>query len=82
MAPSATIDENQETVSPTLGLTLPENAVQRLAKGGIDPKSYPTRPAKPEFLDQVYAIRSEYRYSDERRHYEIFTLNTETDAPM
>ena len=64
MAPSAitTVETETETVSPlTLGLKLPKNTVQRLEKSGIDPKQYPTRPQKPEYLDQVYAIRSEFR---------------------
>ncbi|MCJ1317606.1 hypothetical protein MMC15_002931 [Xylographa vitiligo] len=61
MAPTATADVESPTPSPTLGLTLPDNAAKRLVKAGIDPKSYPTRPQKPEYLDQVYAIRSEYR---------------------
>ncbi|KAL8746084.1 MAG: hypothetical protein Q9190_001869 [Brigantiaea leucoxantha] len=63
MAPSATQTEEQEssTFSPTLGLHLPESAQQRLLKAGIDPQAYPTRPRKPDYLDQVYAIRSEYR---------------------
>lgn len=61
MAPSATTDLEAKDLSPALGLQLPENAVKRLSKAGIDLKSYPTRPQKPDFLDQVYAIRSEYR---------------------
>ena len=62
MAPTATADVESKETSPTLGLTLPDNAAKRLIKAGIDPKTYPTRPQKPEYLDQVYAIRSEYRY--------------------
>ncbi|KAL9041084.1 MAG: hypothetical protein Q9214_004233 [Letrouitia sp. 1 TL-2023] len=63
MAPSAISgeDKNLDTFSPALGLQLPRNAEQRLRKAGIDPRFYPTRPQKPEYLDEVYAIRSEYR---------------------
>ncbi|MCJ1436582.1 hypothetical protein MMC27_005962 [Xylographa pallens] len=61
MAPTATADVDRPTPSPSLGLALPANAAARLAKAGIDPKAYPTRPQKPEYLDQVYAIRSEPR---------------------
>ena len=69
MAPSATTTATIETEKETdtsknllpQGLQLPENASKRLAKAGIDPKTYPTRPQKPDFLDQVYSIRSEYR---------------------
>jgi hypothetical protein len=60
MAPSAI--EKEETInSPTLGLKLPANAKERLEKAGIDIAHYPTKPVKPDFLDQVYAIRSEFR---------------------
>lgn len=61
MVPSATTEFETDHVSPALGLQLPENAAKRLSKAGIDLKAYPARPTKPEFLDQVYAIRSEYR---------------------
>ena len=66
MAPSAITavetSTSTSTVTPlTLGLKLPPNTVQRLSKAGIDPQQYPTRPQKPDYLDQVYAIRSEYR---------------------
>lgn len=61
MAPSAEIDLEAEEFSPSLGLQIPENAAKRLSKAGIDLKSYPTRPQKPDYLDEVYAIRSEYR---------------------
>lgn len=61
MAPSAALDLETEELSPSLGLQIPENAAKRLSKAGIDLKSYPTRPQKPDYLDQVYAIRSEYR---------------------
>ena len=71
MAPSATTTEEQatETFSPTLGLKLPENAKQRIEKAGIDSFAYPTRPRKPDFLDEVYAIRSEYRSESLIQHY-------------
>lgn len=63
MAPSAITETAEETFSsPTLGLKVPKNTEQRLLKAGIDPQNYPTRPAKPDYLDQVYAIRSEFRY--------------------
>lgn len=61
MSPSATTDLEAKDSSPALGLPIPENAVKRLSKAGIDLEHYPTRPEKPEYLDQVYAIRSEYR---------------------
>lgn len=61
MAPSANSDLEAKELSPSLGLQIPENAEKRLSKAGIDLKSYPTRPQKPDYLDQVYAIRSEYR---------------------
>ena len=62
MAPSAITEVEQETFSsPTLGLKIPKNAEERLVRSGIDPLHYPTRPAKPDYLDQVYAIRSEFR---------------------
>ncbi|MCJ1401791.1 hypothetical protein MMC11_005008 [Xylographa trunciseda] len=61
MAPTATAAVESASASPTFGLTLPDSAAKRLVKAGIDPTSYPTRPQKPEYLDQVYAIRSEYR---------------------
>ena len=62
MAPSAITETQQETFnSPSLGLKVPKNAEARLVKAGVDPTQYPTRPAKPEYLDQVYAIRNEYR---------------------
>ena len=62
MAPSATVTEEQPTFStPTLGLKIPKNAEARLTKAGIDTTHYPTRPAKPDYLDQVYAIRNEFR---------------------
>lgn len=64
MAPTATHTDEKITVLPSLGLQLPVNATKRLAKAGIDLTAYPTRPEKPEFVDQVYSIRSEFRYSD------------------
>ncbi|MCJ1308191.1 hypothetical protein MMC25_001843 [Agyrium rufum] len=58
MAPSATeTSSNPGTFSPTLGLKLPPNAINRLSKAGVDTNAYPTRPQKPDYLDQVYAIR-------------------------
>ena len=63
MAPSATTDLRTEDPRIQSGLSLPENTAKRLIKAGIDPTAYPTRPQKPDFLDQVYAIRSEPRYS-------------------
>ena len=62
MAPSAVAETEQKTFdSPSLGLKVPHNAEQRLLKAGINPSQYPTRPAKPDYLDQVYAIRNDYR---------------------
>ncbi|MCJ1233864.1 hypothetical protein MMC14_001822 [Varicellaria rhodocarpa] len=61
MAPSATTEFKHENIVVKSGLSLPENAAKRLAKAGIDTNTYPTRPQKPDFLDQVYAIRSEPR---------------------
>lgn len=61
MSPSATTELEAKDLSPALGLPIPENAVKRLSKAGIDLEQYPTRPKKPDYLDQVYAIRSEYR---------------------
>lgn len=55
MPPSAV-----DIASPTLGLTLPENAKAKLVKGGVDPEKYPTRPEPPNFLDEVYKIRGEH----------------------
>ena len=64
MAPSAIADHQEETFSgPKLGLTLPQNAVERLKGSGIDPDSYPTRPQKPDFLDEVFAVRNKHRYA-------------------
>lgn len=63
MAPTATNTQETDTVLPSLGLQLPLNAAKRLSKSGIDLTAYPTRPEKPKFLDQVYSIRSEFRYS-------------------
>jgi len=58
MAPSAVSDEKTETFSgPTLGLQLPPNAAAKLKSAGIDQNSYPTRPQKPDYLDQAYAVR-------------------------
>lgn len=63
MAPTATkTNEINAGLSP-FGLQLPVNAAKRLSKAGIDLTAYPTRPEKPKFLDQVYSIRSEFRYS-------------------
>lgn len=63
MAPTATNPQETVTALPSLGLQLPLNAAKRLSKAGIDLTAYPTRPEKPKFLDQVYSIRSEFRYS-------------------
>ncbi|KAI4215644.1 MAG: hypothetical protein LQ351_002113 [Letrouitia transgressa] len=69
MAPSAiSEDQAQDTFSQALGLKLPPNAEQRLQKAGIDPRSYPTRPQKPDYLDEVYAIRNDYRCKKPTRH--------------
>lgn len=62
MAPTATKTQETDTSLPSLGLQLPPNAAKRLSKTGIDLTAYPTRPEKPKFLDQVYPIRSEFRY--------------------
>lgn len=64
MAPQATNTDEANTGLPSLGLQLPVNATKRLAQAGIDVTAYPTRPEKPEFLDQVYSIRSEFRYNN------------------
>ncbi|KIW76736.1 hypothetical protein Z517_09180 [Fonsecaea pedrosoi CBS 271.37] len=63
MAPAAItlFPEIRDVVAPrkdTLGL--PEAAVKRLTKAGIDlSQGYPYRPAAPLYLDDVYKIRSE-----------------------
>lgn len=64
MAPTATNTDETNTGLPSLGLQLPVNAAKRLTKAGIELTTYPTRPEKPEFLDQVYSIRSEFRYNN------------------
>ncbi|KAI1818177.1 alpha-ketoglutarate-dependent sulfonate dioxygenase [Poronia punctata] len=67
MAPSA-IDERIVDVAPpvkdTLGL--PEPAVLRLKKAGVDlSKGYPYRPARPLYLQDVYQIRAnEWTHDD------------------
>lgn len=61
MASSTITDNGTKTESPALGLQIPENAAKRLLKAGIDLTTYPTRPQKPDFFDQVYAMRNEYR---------------------
>lgn len=64
MAPTATNTSETNNGLPSLDLQLPVNAAERLSKAGIDLTAYPTRPEKPKFLDQVYSIRSEFRYGD------------------
>lgn len=67
MAP-APIDERITDVAPptkdTLGL--PEPALARLQKAGIDlSNGYPYRPSRPLYLDDVYKIRStEWKHDD------------------
>ncbi|KZT24632.1 TauD-domain-containing protein [Neolentinus lepideus HHB14362 ss-1] len=58
-----------DVASPTLGLTLPERTKDKLIRGGIDPDVYPTRPQKPQFLDEVYRIRGEPWEHDDRGKY-------------
>ena len=80
MAPSSIEVETQETFSsPTLGLKVPKNAEARLLKAGVDPEHYPTRPAKPDYLDQVYAIRSQFRYFAPLRNPASMRIGNETD---
>lgn len=81
MAPTATKTNETNTGLPSLGLQLPVNAAKRLSKAGIDLTAYPTRPEKPKFLDEVYSIRSVFRYSDPTAViYQAQTSHTKTKA--
>ncbi|KAH6625088.1 hypothetical protein B0J18DRAFT_366763 [Chaetomium sp. MPI-SDFR-AT-0129] len=67
MAPASTIDTVAEPVRPKKNsLDLPEPALQRLTKAGIDLSGgYPYRPVAPLYLQEVYKIRGEERpYQD------------------
>lgn len=68
MAPSVNLQ------SGILKARLPENTRQRLLKDGIDPETYPARPEKPQFLDEVYKIRGEHWYSNLESSEECFDL--------
>ncbi|KAH7347687.1 alpha-ketoglutarate-dependent sulfonate dioxygenase [Plectosphaerella cucumerina] len=61
MAPSAIDPSITETVQPRkVSLGLPEPALERLTKAGIDLSAgYPYRPLKPLYLQDVYKIRGE-----------------------
>ncbi|KAH6695776.1 alpha-ketoglutarate-dependent sulfonate dioxygenase [Plectosphaerella plurivora] len=61
MAPSAIDPSITETTQPRKdSLGLPEPALQRLTKAGIDLSAgYPYRPLKPLYLQDVYKIRGE-----------------------
>lgn len=62
MAPIAIDPVIKDVVQPkkdTIGL--PEAARIRLGKAGIDTSTYPYRPAKPIYLDDVYNIRNKER---------------------
>lgn len=51
-----------QTKQDNHGLEIPQAAVERLTKAGIDlSHGYPYNPAKPLYLDDVYKIRSEPR---------------------
>ncbi|KAK4146879.1 uncharacterized protein C8A04DRAFT_34452 [Dichotomopilus funicola] len=64
MAPASTIDTVAEPVRPKKNsLDLPEPALQRLTKAGIDLSGgYPYRPVAPLYLQEVYKIRGEERH--------------------
>lgn len=67
MAPGAIDERIKDVAEPrkdTLGL--PEPALQRLKKAGIDlSNGYPYRPARPLYLQDVYDIRSkEWKHDD------------------
>ncbi|KAK5128015.1 hypothetical protein LTR85_005132 [Meristemomyces frigidus] len=67
MAPSAIVPEIVDVVQPKKDkLGLPEPTRRRLEKAGVDlSQGYPYRPARPLYLQDVYAIRdSDREYTD------------------
>ena len=61
MAPAPIDERIKDYAEPRKdSLGLPESALARLKKGGVDlSKGYPYRPSRPLYLQDVYQIRSE-----------------------